>query len=155
MQTNKITNLLILLTLGILISCTYSESTPEEIEQTILGLEREALDEWSNGNPAGFPKHFADDATYFDDIAAQDRRAGKEEIITYFQSLKGKIPPHKYEIVAPKVQVYGNIVILTLRYNSKNENNEPGPPWKATSIYRLMDDQWQVVHANWSLIKEE
>jgi hypothetical protein len=153
MNTNKKAKLLFLGILGLFISCSNSELTTKEVEETILGLEREALDEWSKGNPSGFHKYFAEDATYFDDIAAQDRRSGIEEIKTYFQSLKGKIPPHNYEIVEPKFQIYKDIVILTLRYESKNENNEPGQPWKATSVYRSKDDQWQVVHANWSLVK--
>lgn len=154
MNTLKITKILILGILGVFVSCTYSETNHEEIKQTIMSLEHQALNEWSKGNPAGFPKNFADDATYFDDIGAHNRLAGMEEITAYFQSLEGKITPHKYETVNPKVQFYGDIVILTFRYNSRNDNNEPGPPWKATSIYRLNDNNWQVVHANWSLIKE-
>ena len=155
MNTIKITKFLIYGMLGLFVSCANSESTQEEIEQTIITLEREALDEWSNGNPMGLPKNFAKDATYFDDIGAHNRLAGIEEITRYFQSLKGKIPSHTYEIADPKIQVYGDIAILTLRYNSRDEHNQPGSPWKASSIYRLKDNKWQVVHANWSLVKEE
>ena len=44
--------------------------------------------------------------------------------------------------------------ILTLRYNSTDENNEPDSPWKATSVYRLTNGNWKIIHSNWSLIKE-
>ena len=117
-------------------------------------MERQALASWSNGDPIGFSKNFAVDATYFDDIGAQMRIEGTEEIKNYFTSLDGQIPAHKYELVNPKVQVYGDIAILTLQYHAKSLDNEPGPPWKATSVYRFLDDEWKVVHANWSLVKK-
>jgi len=135
--------------------CTKQEQVSnEEIEQTILTLESQALDKWSKGDPTGFSKNFAADATYFDDIGAGMRLEGTEELTAYFASLDGKIPAHNYELVAPKVQVYGEVAILTLRYHATSLENEPGPPWKATSVYRLKDGKWQVVHANWSLVKE-
>ena len=137
-------------------SCCTKQNTPAQanIEQTILTLERQALDSWAKGDPFGFSSNFADDVTYFDDIGAQMRLDSIEEVKNYFVSLDGKIPPHNYELLDPKVQVYGDIAILTLRYHSTSLDGEPGPPWKATTVYRLTDSKWQVVHANWSLVKE-
>ncbi len=149
-------NFMLLLTL-LLISTSCSKkqdaSRQQDIEQTIITLERQALDKWAKGDPVGFAANFANDATYFDDIGAQKRIDNSENLKSYFSSLDGKIPSHLYKLIAPKVQVYGDIAILTLQYHS-TINDEPGPPWKATSVYRLVDDKWQVVHANWSLIKE-
>jgi hypothetical protein len=136
-------------------ACTNQQQlSSEEIEQTILALEKKALDSWAKGDPIGFSHNFSEDATYFDDIGAQIRLDGIEELKKYFETLKGKIPPHNYKISDSKIQVYSNIAILTLRYNTSSLDNEPSPPWKATSVYRLIGDKWQVVHANWSLIKE-
>ena len=123
-----------------------------DVEQTILAKERQALDHWSAGDPLGFAVNFADDVTYFDDISAQTRINGLEEMRKYFTTLAGKIPPHTYEIVDPKVQVYGDIAISTLHYHPIIDG-EQGPPWKATDVYRLIDGEWRVVHAHWSLIK--
>ncbi len=149
--------ILLLAFLLIFTSCRMKQNTPvqENIEQTILNLERQALDRWSKGDPLGFSDNYADDATYFDDIAAQMRLDSIEEIRNYLTSLNGKIPSHSYEIVDPKIQVYGNIAILTLQYHSTMPDNEPGPPWKATSVYRLTEGKWQVVHAHWSLMKKQ
>lgn len=124
------------------------------IEQTILAMERQALDCWSAGDPPGFAVNCADDVTYFDDIAAQTRINGLKEMQNYLKSLVGKIPPHTYEIVDPKVQVYDNVAIVTLRYHSKI-GDKSGPPWKATDVYRLTNGEWHVVHAHWSLVKTE
>lgn len=152
-----IRNFMLLLSFSFILNACCSkqeQASNEEVEQTILALERQALDNWSKGNPIGFSKNFAVDATYFDDIGAQMRIDSIEEIKNYFTSLDGKIGAHKYELVTPKVQVYGDIAILTLQYHAMSLENEPGPPWKATSVYRLKDDKWQVVHANWSLVEK-
>ena len=129
-------------------------ASKENIEETIISLERQALDKWSQGNPLGFAVNLADDATYFDDIGAHTRLDGAQEVKKYLESLVGKIPPHKYKLVDPKVQVYDNVAILTLRYHSMIDTVS-GPPWKATSVYRLKDDKWKMVHAHWSLVKEQ
>ena len=145
---------LLLIGLTFFISCSNSNQSKAQIEQEVLNLEKMALDKWAGGDPVGFAENFAADATYFDDIGAQNRVSGSEALKGYFKSLEGKIPAHHYELVNPQVQVYDNMAILTLRYNAKTLDNEPGPPWKATSIYKLKEGKWKVVHANWSLIKE-
>jgi uncharacterized protein (TIGR02246 family) len=152
----RISQFLLLFTfiVSLIIACTNQESASnDEIEKTILALEKGALDKWANGDPVGFSSNFAEDATYLDDIGAANGIEGAEEIKSYFEGLQGNIPQHKYEIESPRIQVYGDMAILTLRYNASSPENEPGPPWKATSVYRLTNDQWKVVHANWSLIK--
>ncbi len=141
----------------ILTSCETKQSvfTQEEVEKTVLEIERQALDYWSAGNPTKFPDNFANDASYFDDIAAHTRLDGLEEIQNHFTSLEGAVPPHKYEIVDQRVQSFGNTAILTLRYHSTLEDGLHGPPWKATSVYHYNNEKWQVVHAHWSLVKEQ
>ena len=158
MSNNKIKTVLLVSFLPlilILTSCEAKQSvfTQEEVEKAVLEVERQALDSWSAGNPAKMPANFADDASYFDDIAAHTRLDGIEEIQNYFTSLEGAIPPHNYEIVDQRVQSFGNTAILTLRYHSTIDG-QSGPPWKATSVYHYNDEKWQVVHAHWSLVKE-
>lgn len=121
--------------------------------EAILAQERRALDQWSSGNPLGYLEIDADDVTYFDDIQASQRIDGKGEMKTYLESLAGKVPPHRYEIVDPKVQLYGDVGILTLHYQGTLEDGTPLPLWKATSVYRMAGDEWQIVHAHWSLVK--
>ena len=150
-------NLILLLSIFMLFaSCTMQQNmqTQEEVEQAILALERQALDQWAAGNPVGFSESFAEDVTYFDDIGAHMRLVGLEAMQAYLASLEGQIPPHEYEIVDPKVQVYGDIAICTLRYHSSIAG-EPGHPWKATDVYRLVNGEWKIVHGHWSLVKAE
>jgi len=140
----------------IMSSCNGKEDkeSAEDIKTHIIELEKLALNEFAKGNISGFALNFADDATYFDDIEAQHGLEGHEELKFYFDSLEGKVLEHKYELVNPKVQVYGNIAILTTRYNA-TKDGELLPSWKATSVYRLIGENWKVVHANWSLLKLE
>jgi len=125
----------------------------KDAEQAIVAQERRALEQWAKGNPLGHLDIDADDITYFDDIGAQARVDGIGAMRTYLTSLKGRIPPHRYEMSDPKVQLYGNIGILTLRYEAYGAEAQPVSRWKATSVYRRANDQWRIVHAHWSLVK--
>ena len=149
--------ILLLSILLIFTSCTVKQNTltQEDVEKTILAQERQVWDRWSAGDPLGFAESFADDATYFDDIAAQTRLDGREEIQKYLATFEGNIPSHTYDIVDPKVQVYGDVAILTFRYHSTMPDSEPAPPWKVTDVYRLINGEWKIVHAHWSLVKEQ
>jgi ketosteroid isomerase-like protein len=123
-------------------------------EQAILAQERKALDQWAQGNPLGYLDVDASDVTYFDDIAAHTRIDGLEAMRNYFTSLAGKIPVHRYEVIDPKVQLYGEVGILTFRYHPSTLDGKPLGRWKATSVYRLTDGKWRIVHAHWSTVKE-
>jgi ketosteroid isomerase-like protein len=135
-------------------ACQPAALGPKDAEQAILAQERRALAQWAKGNTLGYLDIAADDVTYFDDIGAHARVDSIAAMRTYLTSLQGKIPPHRYEMLDPKVQVYGDIGILTLRYEAYGAAAEPLSRWKATSVYRRADDQWRIVHAHWSLVKE-
>jgi ketosteroid isomerase-like protein len=128
--------------------------TQDRAAEAILAQERRALDRWSQGEPLGYVDIQADEITYFDDIGAERRVDGIAAIREYLTSLEGKIPPHRYKVVDPKVQVYGDIGILTLRYEPTTADGEPLTPWKATSVYRRAAGEWRIVHAHWSLVKQ-
>lgn len=122
--------------------------------EIILSLEREALDNWSTGNPHGYMKHAANDITYFDDIGAQNRMEGLEAWDTYAKTLKEMIPPHEYKMFEPKVQVYGDTAILTYHYHPTLADGKPGTKWRATTVYCNLEGEWKMVHAHWTMEKE-
>lgn len=141
--------ILLMVALG---ACT-PVATPESAEQAILAQERHALDQWAQGNPLGFLDVDAPDVTYFDDIAATTRVDGIEAMRSYFTSLKGQIPPHTYQLLDPKVQLYGDVGILTLRFQATTADGKLQAPWKATSVYHRGKDGWRIVHAHWSTVE--
>lgn len=127
----------------------------QDATQAIIARERSALDRWSRGDPTGYAEIASDDVTYFDAIAAHSRVDGIEAFRAYTSSLEGRIPAHEYEVVDPRVQVYGDVGILTLRYHPRGSGGEALTRWKATSVYRRTDGEWRMVHAHWSLAEAE
>ncbi|MBR9999310.1 MAG: nuclear transport factor 2 family protein [Cyclobacteriaceae bacterium] len=124
------------------------------IKEKILELEQEALEQWSEGNVRGYLLHAADDITYMDDIGAQNRIEGIKPLQDYALKLEGQIPKHNYEVVNPKVQVYGESAILSMKYHPFSPEGNSLTQWKATTVYRLSGGKWKMVHAHWSMNKE-
>jgi ketosteroid isomerase-like protein len=54
------------------------------------------------------------------------------------------------------VAVYGNIAVLTYNYHSLKRNAdgklERTSFFNTTEVYRLMDNEWKIVHSHWSFI---
>ena len=126
---------------------------PVQAERAILAKEHERLDHWSNGSLVAYGRCATEDVSYFDDIGAQDRLDGLPTLMAYLADLEGQIPAHDYEIVNPRVQLYGDVGVVTLRYHP-SLNGEPLQRWKATSVYSLNEGEWSMVHAHWSMCKD-
>lgn len=152
MLTRRRLALLALLTL-LLPGCQPRPDGQSGTEEAIVAQERRAMDRWAQGDPLGYLDIDAEDVTYFDDLGANSRINGIEAMRNYFTSLQGKIPPHRYEVVDPEVQVYGDVGILTLRYNAFAADGKPLAHWKATSVYHRRGNEWRIVHAHWSKVK--
>jgi len=123
-------------------------------EQAILARERRALDRWAQGDTLGYIEAYADDVTYFDDLGAHRRLDGIAAVRTYFSSLQGKVSPHRYDLMDPKVQIYGDIGVVTLHYHPFAPDGKPLTRWIATVVYRRNAGEWRVVHAQWAMLKE-
>jgi len=148
------TVLVLILSLFI-ISCKNKPEPPtvDEAKAAIMEKIKMANDKWSSGDPMGFLEYAAQDIIWIDDIGAQKSVSGYEALGKYLETLKGQIPPHKYELLDPVFQSYGDIVIVNYRYQGIFDG-VPADPWKATSVYRYQDGDWLSVHENWSEIKQ-
>ena len=144
-----------ILALVILGGCD-SNTPRQNADQEIIALERSALDKWAQSNTGGYIDICADDVTWFDFTpGAQLRINGIEAIRNYMAPLAGQIPPHTYEIVNPKVQVYSNTAILTFHWKGSMTDGKPLDGWKVTSVYQWKDGKWHQVHAHWSVVQGE
>lgn len=133
-----------------------SNTFHQNADQEIISLERSALDKWAQSNTGGFIDISADDVTWFDFApGAQLRIDGIEALRTYMAPLTGQIPTHTYEIVNPKVQIYGNTAILTFHWKGTMTDGKPLGGWKVTSVYQWEDGKWCQVHAHWSVVQSE
>ena len=129
----------------------------DAVAQTILSLERQALNTWNKGDIEGQLKFYADDVTYFDPITAT-RLDGLPAIAEYFRILwAGKVNIPRYEMLNP--QVIGGTDLAVLTYNLVNYvhaadgSEKVSTQWNSTQVYRRMGEQWRVVHVHWSFTK--
>jgi len=121
------------------------------ITETIIALERAALDAWHNGNPSPFLDLYSKDFTYFDPV--HERRIdGLDRIKELYETMRGKVKMDKFEIINPVVQSTDKMAVLT--YNLHSYSGETLWKENCTEVYRLEeDDRWKIIHSHWSLTK--
>ncbi len=120
----------------------------ENVDATILALERAAMGRWGNGDPGGFLEISDSAVTYFDPY--QERRVdGLEALARYYESLRGQVHIDRYEFQNPAVQLSGELAVLTYDFESWNQ----GVParWHSTEVYRRTERGWRIMHSHWSL----
>ncbi|MGE5646037.1 MAG: YybH family protein [Acidobacteriota bacterium] len=118
--------------------------------ETILSIERAALDRWVKGDPDGFLDIYDPDIVYFDPFL--DRRMdGLDALRAYYNSFRGQVRADRYEIVCPKVQSEGDMAVLT--FNFVSWTGDTVSRWNAAEVYRRKDGQWRIIHANWQLTR--
>ncbi len=150
------TAILAALMVSVILGGCDSKTPHQNADQEIISLERSALDKWAQGNTGGFIDISADEVTWFDFApGAQLRIEGIEALRTYLAPFTGQIPPHTYEIVNPKVQIYGNTAILTFHWEGTMTDGTPLDGWKVTSVYQWKEGKWYQVHAHWSVVQTE
>jgi len=125
------------------------------MKETILSLEKGAMERWRNGDPCGFVEISAEDMTYVDPGLTKPI-LGLEEFKPYMKQLEGKIRYQGSEFIAPKVVVVGDAAVLSYNYRSSVLTPEGTiigqTPWNATEVYFRRDDQWKIVHTHWSYV---
>ena len=133
------------------------QTNTDTVVETIISLERQALDHWNRGDVEGQLKFYADDVTYFDPITAT-RIDGWPAVADYFRTVwAGKVNIPRYDMVNPRVVAGPDLAVLS--YNLVNYFPAPegseivGTRWNSTQVYRRTGDQWRVVHVHWSFTK--
>lgn len=127
---------------------TTATETGADIAQTIIALERQALERWGNGDPSGFLDISADDVVYFDPF--QPRRLnGIAELRELYESIRGTVQIAHFDLLAPHVQAAGDMAVLTFNYVA-HEANGGLSRWNCTEVYRRDSGGWRIVHTHWS-----
>jgi len=123
-------------------------------EEAIVAQAVSDLDRWSAGDTEGYAQSAAADITYFHNVPALARMDGIEAFRGFLSALKGKIPAHNYEIVDPKVQVYGDVGVYTLHYHAFLPDGEILARGRGTVVFRRTDGGWKMVHVHWSVLED-
>jgi ketosteroid isomerase-like protein len=118
------------------------------MEEQIIGLEKEALRRWCNGDPSGFLEISAPDVVYFDPFLER-RLDGLEALRSYYEGLRGKVRAERFEVLNPVVQSIGGTgAVLTFNFVSSGGGRESR--WNCTEVYRRDGTGWRIVQTHWS-----
>ncbi|MCL2823002.1 MAG: nuclear transport factor 2 family protein [Polyangiaceae bacterium] len=118
------------------------------ISETILRLERAALERWGKGDPDGFLEISAPDVTYFDPFL-EHALVGLDALRGYYALIRGKVFVERFDILEPQVQVVGNVAVLAYRFDSWGGGGS-AYRWNTTEVYREGDDGWRIIHTHWA-----
>lgn len=130
--------------------------TNQQVADEIMGMVKAqwAVQAADPGNVAEIFKNVADDYTEFNGSYAT-RIDGKSLTVSLAEPA-GKAPGRTVagEMLNPKVQVYGDVAILTYNFAGvrKNKDGElkPGRA-KSTRVYAKQGGKWKLVHANFGV----
>lgn len=144
---------IVALAIAALCACAADDFRPE----SIIALERTALDRWGKGDPHGYLEAYAPDVTYFDPMR-ESRADGIAAMKEYLTPLTGKIRIDRYEVLNPKVQRYGDTAILSynlISYGKRPTGESIIVRWNSTVVYARLAGQWKIVHSHWAFTKPE
>ena len=129
--------------------------TREKAETALLAQAHRDLERWSQGDTEGYGGSAAGDITYFHNAPAGPRVDGIEAYRDFLTGLKGLIPPHDYELIDPKVQMYGDVGVFTAIYRALTPEGDLLAQGRGTSVYREANGDWEMVHCHWSNLEAD
>ncbi len=123
-------------------------STDDDQADTIIAMERAALDRWGKGDPSGFLEICAPDVVYFDPTLEQ-RIDGRDALSKYYDAIRGKVSIERYELLNPLVQRVGDAAVLTHNFVSYGASDDEYR-WNCTEVYRRSGEGWEIIQTHWS-----
>lgn len=130
---------------------SHKQAAQDDLSETIIAMERAALDRWGRGDPSGFLEISAPDVVYFDPFLER-RIDGREALARYYEPARGKISIARYELLNPLVQFVDDMAVLTFNYVSYG-GTEDAHRWNCTEVYRRSGDRWEIIQTHWSYTK--
>ena len=125
-----------------------SEAEANAVAAEIVALETAALERWLKGDPSGFLEISDEGVVYFDPFIER-RLDGLVALTGYYESLRGKIRAPRFEMVDPRVQVFGEAAVLTFSFVSWSQAGAP-TRWNCTEVYVRRGGAWKIVQTHWS-----
>ena len=122
-------------------------TTGLNVAETIMELERDALERWGRGDPEGFLEISAPDLSYFDPFIER-RLDGLAALRPMYDQIRGKIHIDRFEIIEPRVQVAGDVAVLTFRF--KSYGGAGSIDWNTTEVYQRDQAGWRIIHTHWA-----
>lgn len=128
------------------------------MEETILSIEKNAMERWRNGDPWGFVGSSSEDILYIDPGLGKPI-SGLEEYRTFMKQIEGKIHYQGSEFIDPWVVVAGDAAVLSYNYRSTVLSPDGAlirqTPWNTTEVYFRQGGTWRIVHSHWSFTRHQ
>lgn len=124
-----------------------------QVDKQIIALEKASVEAWQKKDKAFYADYLADDATYFGPRSPYLDVDPKVNFLPKFEQYVAMFKYLDFEMYNPRVQVYGDVAILT--YNESVTAEVNGKPMsytgKVTSIYAKQGGTWRTVHGHESV----
>jgi ketosteroid isomerase-like protein len=147
----------VLLVLCFIFPFTTLAQTNDQVAEEVITITKAQWEAQKDKKPASvWMKTVADEYTEFNSDSPT-RLDGKElNGRLYDASASGNVEFVADEMVNEKVQVYGDVAILSYNYVGyiKNKDGKVEPSLsKSTRVYAKKDGKWMLVHANFAPVK--
>jgi len=142
---------MMLLLLGPVFAVSLAGQQESDVAGEIIAMERAMLERWCNGDPWGFIEISAPEISYHDP-ALQRRIDGFEAFRDYLAPIEGTIYADSFELLNPRVQVHGDVAVLSFNFvsYSASEGTTRESRWNSTEVYSRIDGEWKLIHSHWS-----
>jgi ketosteroid isomerase-like protein len=127
------------------------DDEPRITEHLVARVSSILSERWYRGDPYGYVDLCGDDVTLFAP-GTKGRLSGRATMRNMYSAAEGKILVPRVEIVDPRVRLMGDAALLTynVREFAGGDSQQTGG-WDATELYRRLGDDWQIIHAHWSV----
>jgi hypothetical protein len=139
-----------ILTWALVLACCGTLVAAESTEETIIKMERRAMDGWRDGNPDEFLKISDPEITLFHSTL-ETRLVGLDAVKALYEGYRGRPLFDRYEMADPKVAVSGNVAVLT--YHFMTQNGSLTRRWHATEVFREGPAGWRIIHSHFSQVQ--
>ena len=135
-----------------LLAAVPAAKPPDDPTAEIIAMEKAMLDRWGTGDTDSFLELAAPEITYFDPSLSK-RLDGREAFDKFLAPLKGTFRVPKYEMIDPRVQVYGQAAVLSYNMVDYDEAGTNAFRMNVTEVYARLDARWKLVHSHFSVTK--
>ena len=121
----------------------------------IIAMERDALERGAKGDVDSFVNISDPDVVYFDPFLER-RIDGLGALKEYYHKVSR--PPEEeldIELINPKVQLTGDVAVLTFNYKSTGRRTGRVQLWNCTEVYRQTAQGWRIIQTHWSWTKPQ
>ena len=141
--------ILAMLVIGAACSVSCGRAADDFQPETIIALERGALERYGKGDPGGYFDIMAPEETYFDPMTAK-RVDGLDALKAHFAPYTGKISIERVEMIGPKVQRSGDLAVLTFNLVDYGAQMGGGPKttarWNSTEVFQRINGSWKFAY---------